>query len=163
MKFATDAPAPPRTWTEISAAAIEWNARIVRKYCPDAGIIAVLKADAYGHGAITAARALARSAEYFAVANLNEARVLRQGVPGRPILILSPALPEERPAIAAAGFIPTVSRYEEIAAYAALAGRTPLPVNLKIDTGMGRLGILLQEAAGLLQAARRLPGVEIRH
>jgi len=153
---------PPRTWAEISPAALRANARAVRRRCPEAGIIAVIKADAYGHGAALVAEALENDVAAFAVANLAEALTL-PATPARPVLILSPALPEERAPLAAAGFIPTISSAAELAAFAGLARTRPLPVSLKIDTGMGRAGAFSSEAAALLEAARTLAGIEVRH
>ena len=152
-----------RTWAEIHPDAIRANAGVVRKYCPQSGIIAVIKADAYGHGALTAAHALADRAEIFAVANLEEAQSLQNGGFHQPQLILSPALPGERAEMVAAGYLPTISDAGELAAFAALAKNQPVAVSLKVDTGMGRLGFLPGPAESLLQSAHQSPGIEIRH
>lgn len=163
VKVADDDLNSLRTWAEISPSAIRANAGVVRKYCPQSGIIAVLKADAYGHGANAAAAALADIVDFYAVANLTEARALRQMGLRKPTLILSPALPGERTAIAAEGFIPSVSSEEELAAFSDIAEPGSIEINLKIDTGMGRSGILLSKAAELLEAVRSRRGVTLRH
>jgi alanine racemase len=76
-----------------------------------------------------------------------------------PVFILGPALPEERAEIAARRFVPAISTVEEARAYAALAGADPLPVHLKIDTGMGRIGIWENEAVAAAREIQALPGL----
>jgi len=97
-----------RCWAEIDQSALRHNAAVVREHIGSAELLAVVKADAYGHGLIGVAQALANEAQLFGVANLNEAIQLRAMLP-HSILILGPALPEERSIIAERGFIPTVS------------------------------------------------------
>ena len=79
-------------------------------------MLAVVKANAYGHGLVGVAEALADDAQLFGVANLEEALTLRESLP-HPIVILGPATPEERPIIAEHGFIPTISSLEEAQAF----------------------------------------------
>lgn len=128
--------------------------------------MAVVKADAYGHGAELAAPILEQAgAAAFGVACLEEARKLRAVGVARPIYILSPVTPGELPAVAAAGLgvIPALSTVEEAAAYAALArthGRSQ-PVHLVIDTGMGRIGALVSEAVEIARRIAQMPGLVI--
>ena len=150
-----------RTWAEISASAIRANAEVVKKYCPDSQLIAVLKADGYGHGARLAARALGDAAAQIAVANVTEARELCEGGITRPILILSPALPMERREIIESGWIPTVSSLDEFQSYAAGAEGRRVAINLKVDTGMGRAGLLHDSAEALLQLAQSTSSIQI--
>jgi alanine racemase len=136
-----------RCWAEIDLAALRHNVAAARaQLAPGVKVMAVVKANAYGHGLRRVAEALAGHAEMFGVANVTEAEELRCYVDRMPIFILGPALPDERARIASARFIPAISTVEEARAYAALAGPEPLPVHLKLDTGMGRVGILEKDS-----------------
>lgn len=158
-------PEPLRCWAEIDLAALRHNARTVREAIGEnAGIMAVVKANAYGHGMAEAARALRDDARMFGVANLAEARALREalGEGAREIFILGPALAAERGEIVRRGFVPAVSTAEEAAAYAALAhGSRRIRIHLAIDTGMGRIGIWQEDARAVALEISRLPGLEI--
>lgn len=142
-----------RCWAEIDLAALERNLRLIRASLP-AGMryVAVVKADAYGHGLHqVAARLMHSGADLFAVANVTEAAALRELGPGWPILVLSPLLPEEDRFLAEYDLAATVSSLAEVNRYNALgknAGRV-IPVHLKIDTGMGRLGVWHEQAEAL--------------
>ncbi len=151
-------PLPPRCWAEIDLAALGRNLTRIRSTLP-AGtrVMSVVKADAYGHGLQpTAARLAQAGADLFAVANLTEAAALRDAVPDRPILLLGPLFPEEDAFLPGLDVAVTLSSADEIARFDALgraAGR-PIAVHLKIDTGMGRLGIWHEDAAALYQTVR---------
>ncbi len=129
-----------RCWAEIYQSALRHNAGVVRENIGSAELLAVVKADAYGHGLIGVARALANDAQLFGVANLEEAIQLRAKLP-HSIIILGPALPEERATIAERGFIPTVSTLEEAQELSRLVPDKVVTITFKIDTGMGRMGI----------------------
>ncbi|MFH1497486.1 MAG: alanine racemase [Verrucomicrobiota bacterium] len=159
---------PHRCWAEIDLAALERNLRLIRASLPaHMRYVAVVKADAYGHGLPqTAARLMHAGADLFAVANLAEAATLRELSPDWPVLVLSALLPDEDRHAVDYQVALTVSSPEEVdrfEAAAAGAGR-PLAVHLKIDTGMGRLGVWHEQAAPLYQKIRdaahlRLEGV----
>lgn len=161
-------PPPLRCWAEINLAALERNLRQIRAALPaHIRYVSVVKADAYGHGLHhVAARLMHAGADLFAVANLTEAAALRELGPGWPILVLSPLLPEEDLRAAGLEVALTVSSAGEVArldAAGATAGR-PLDIHLKIDTGMGRLGVWHEEIAPLYAQIRaashvRLAGV----
>src|SRR5215212_6210120 len=107
---------PLRCWAEIDLAALERNLRLIRASLPS-GIryVAVVKADAYGHGLHhVAARLMHAGADLFAVANVTEAAALRELGPGWPILILSPLLEEEDEALADGDLAATISAPEEV-------------------------------------------------
>ena len=146
-----------RCWAEIDRAALRHNARLVRERIGSSEMLAVVKANAYGHGLLGVAQALADDAHLFGVANLEEALMLRDSLP-HPIVILGPATPEERPVIAERGFIPTISSLEEAQAFDRLQ---PVAVNFKIDTGMGRMGVVQNEALEVFKRATALPNIEI--
>lgn len=151
-----------RCWAEIDFAALRHNVRAVRAHLGEAvRIMAVAKADAYGHGAQPVARALAPHVEMFAVANLREARELREAVAEAPIYLLGPALAEERAEIVARGFLPAISTLEEALAYDALAEGRRVPIHLTIDSGMGRIGVWEKEALKLAKQITALAGVQI--
>ncbi|MFL6584525.1 MAG: alanine racemase [Chthoniobacterales bacterium] len=132
---------PERTWAEIDLEALRHNAHVARQRVgPGVALLAVIKANAYGHGLAQIAKALASEAELFGVANLGEALETQRAIADRPVLILGPAFPAERPEIVAHGFIASVSSAEEAAAFAAEARQKTVQLNLVIDTGMGRMG-----------------------
>ncbi len=145
-----------RSVAEIDLAAIAHNVSVLRQRVgPDRPLCAVVKADGYGHGALTVAiAALGAGATWLAVAQPEEGAVLRAGGLDGPILLLSEPLDGTECALVAANDLrPTVYSAEMIDALAALG--TPLRVHLKVDTGMGRVGAAPSEVAGLV---RRIEG-----
>lgn len=156
---------PLRCWAEIDLAALERNLRLIRASLPThMRYVAVVKADAYGHGLPqAAARLMHAGADLFAVANLAEAAALREIGPGWPILLLSPLLPDEDPYLAEYDLIATVSTSDEVQRFNAVgqtSGR-PVTVHLKIDTGMGRLGVWHEEAQRLYDEIVAAPHVKL--
>jgi alanine racemase len=149
-----------RCWAEIDTAALRRNARTVRERIGSAEMLAVVKANAYGHGMIGVAKALASDVQLYGVANLEEAVALRTAVP-HPIMILGPALPRELPEIAARKFIPSISTFEEAEHLNQLAGEERAAINFKVDTGMGRMGVPEREALAVFQKVAALPGIHI--
>ena len=128
--------------------------------------MAVVKADAYGHGIETVAAAITESVDWFGVANLQEAVCVRRATELMPVpvLILGPALPSERAAIVRGGFCPVISTLEEAAAYEAEAcklGAERFALHLAVDTGMGRMGVWEEEAEGLIRAIGRMSSVRV--
>lgn len=126
--------------------------------------VAVVKADAYGHGLQqAAARLMHAGADLFAVANLGEATALREIGPGWPILLLSPLLPEEDAYVAEYELIATVSTSDEVQRLnrvGAQVGRRVV-VHLKIDTGMGRLGVWHEQAEKLYAEIAAAKNIEL--
>lgn len=156
---------PLRCWAEIDLAALERNLRLIRASLPPRmRYVAVVKADAYGHGLHNvAARLMHAGADLFAVANVTEAASLRELGPGWPILLLSPLLPEEDKFLAEYDLAATVSSTDEVARFDAVgraAGR-PISVHLKIDTGMGRLGVWHEHAAALWEKISAAPHLRL--
>jgi alanine racemase len=146
-----------RCWAEIDRAAFRHNAKVVRDRIGKAEMLAVVKANAYGHGAAGVAEALANDVQMFGVANLEEALALREKVQ-HPIITLSPTLPDERATVVEHGFIPTVSTFEEAEAF---AKHGKALINFKIDTGNGRMGVVEPEAVGVFKRIAALPKVDI--
>lgn len=156
-----------RTWAEVSLSALEQNYRTLRAQLrPGCRFLGVVKADAYGHGAVTVARELERlGCEMLAVAELNEALQLRGAGITLPILIFGATPVEFAGRVVAEGFTQTVFTPELAQALsdAAVSLGTSARVHIKLDTGMSRIGVLAWDAA---QAAREaaqlcvLPGLE---
>lgn len=147
-----------RCWAEIDRRALRHNARVARERLGEGTeLLAVVKANAYGHGMIEAAQALREEAQLFGVANLREAHQLRSSGIEQPILLLGPALPEERAAIVREGFIPSVSSLAEAREFAGGAAG----INFAIDTGMGRMGCWHEEAVAELEKIAALPGLKL--
>jgi alanine racemase len=149
-----------RCWAEIDRSALRHNAKVVRQRIGPAELLAVVKANGYGHGMVGVAQALAEDAQLFGVANLEEATELRTALP-HPIIILGPALPEERATIAERGFIPSISTLEEAQDFDRLAPGAHVSVNLKVDTGMGRMGVSEGEALEVFKKVSRFPHITI--
>ncbi len=156
---------PRRCWVEIDLAALERNLKLIRASLPPhIKYVAVVKADAYGHGLHhVAARLMHAGADLFGVANVAEAIALRELSNDWPILLLSPVLPDEDSYLADYNLAATVSSAEEIARFDAIgrAAGKPVAVHLKIDTGMGRLGVWHEEAGALYAAISAAPGVRL--
>ncbi|HEY3662915.1 MAG TPA: alanine racemase [Chthoniobacterales bacterium] len=147
-----------RCWAEVDSAALRHNAEVARERVGSrTELLAVVKANGYGHGMIEVADALRVSADLFGVANLHEAQELRGSGITQPILILGPALPNERAEIRDGGFIATVSSLEEARAFAGnRAG-----INFAVDTGMGRMGCWQDDALAQLEQIARIPGLQL--
>ncbi len=149
----------------IDLRALRANFRELRRWCgPQVKIMAVVKADAYGHGLLPVAKTLAEAgADAFGVAYLQEGLRLRQAGIRQPILLLMGVLPEEAAAAVQADldialFRPDIAA--SVAAQAQLQGKKAR-VQVKIDTGMGRLGILPQDVMPFLESLASLSGIEI--
>lgn len=146
-----------RCWAEIDRSALRHNAQVVRDRIGSAEMLAVVKANAYGHGLMGVAETLAEQVQLFGVANLEEAMALRERF-HLPVIILGPSLPEEVPTIVERGFIPTISTFEEGQAFDRV-GKTL--VNFKIDTGMGRMGAVQTEAVEIFKRVAALSKIEV--
>jgi alanine racemase len=155
-----------RAWVEIDAGAIESNARAISRHIGGrTALRAVVKADGDGHGAVAVARAaLAGGASSFGVATLAEGVELRRAGIHAPVLVLGNLTqPEELRSCLRWQLMPTVSTMRQVLLcqhLASAAGR-PLPLQLKLDTGMARLGADWQEAARLGAALAELDAIHL--
>jgi alanine racemase len=145
------------SWIEINLGVLKSNIRALRAAIPaQTEVIFVVKADAYGHGAVPIARAAAEEGiTWFAVAYLDEALKIRAALPEVNLLVLGVVATEAMDELLDQRIFPVVTSLEHgqmLAAAARSRGRV-LPVHLKVDTGMGRLGVQWHEAA---EAVRQL-------
>ena len=136
---------PLRAWTEIDLSAYERNLKNIKNALPKhLEFISVVKADAYGHGLPQIVeRSLQSGIKAFAVANIHEAFEIRNIGVGWPILLLGALLPGEEHFIPNSDFIPTISSLDELSRLnkACEDSNASVDIHLKVDTGMGRLGI----------------------
>lgn len=142
----------------VDLAAIRSNVAALREHAGDAAVMAVVKADGYGHGLLPSARAaLAGGASWLGVAQVEEALALREAGISAPVLawLYAPGAPLDR-AVAAHVDLSVAARWalDRVVAAARSTGVTAR-VHLKVDTGLGRNGVTRQELADLLDAALR--------
>lgn len=129
------------TRAEINRAALQHNAGIIRRLSGEASVLGVVKADAYGHGMISAAQAIAGQVDAFAVAFLDEALILRDAGFNQPIVLLEGCFSAaELPICAHHNLQPVVHEQSQLDAILTSRLIHPLAVWLKVDTGMHRLG-----------------------
>ncbi|MCU0483831.1 MAG: alanine racemase [Chloroflexi bacterium] len=165
-------PRLPRTaWLEIDLEQLRANVNAIRAAAPRAALDVVVKADAYGHGAVAAGTAaLAGGASGLCVATLDEALELRAAGLRAPILVLFAIPPDGAPVAARAGI--AISASDPVLLQRALAAdasarrraRRPMPdleVQLAIETGLGRDGLSAEEAVAAAHAIGLLPGVRL--
>ena len=156
---------PHRCWAEIDLDALRNNLAWLRhRIGPGNHILTVVKADAYGHGLRQIAALLLQSGtDVFGVANLDEARDIRAVGRGWPILMLGACLPEETERAIKDNVMPTLSSLAAARRFSKAAGKLKKTVraHIKVDTGMGRLGVPASDAPQLIQAATKLPHLEI--
>ncbi len=164
--FSADVDPCQRAWVEVSPQAIEANAAaLCRHLAKRCSLMAVVKADGYGHGAVTVARAaLKGGATCLGVATLQEGIELRQAGIEAPVLLLGNLTqPEELRSCLDWALMPTLSGMREALLCQNLADGTgrPFPVQLKLDTGMARLGCDWEEGPRLVDAIRQLENLEL--
>ena len=151
------------TWVEVDLSAIQSNAHAINAYTQGKPLIAVIKADAYGHGAIQVAEALCEKAAMYAVATVAEAVALRTAGVRKPVLVLFNALQAQAETIIE--YQLTSSVYEPMLcnalSRAAQAKGTSVKVHLDVDTGMNRGGIWYTEGVDFLKWLTSLEGIEI--
>ena len=157
----------PRAVAYIDLSALEENYRTIRAYLPpQVTVLCVVKADAYGHGAVECARRLeASGAEYFGVATVDEGMELRESGIASPILVMSGIFPwddvtclfRDRLAPVVYDFA-TLERIEE----EGLRHGEPLDVHIKVDTGMGRLGFSVDDLSYVAERIRQMTKVKLQ-
>ena len=155
-------PLQSRCWAEVDLAALRHNVAAIRRRIDSARLMAVVKADAYGHGLAEVARTLQNcGVDAFAIANLAEALALREVVGPAPLILLfGAAFAFEVDALLAHNITPTITTLAEAKRIAA-AARRRVDVHVEIDTGMGRVGFWQAEAGVALQQIAALPQLQI--
>ncbi len=151
-------------WAEVDLDAICHNFALVRQAAGGAGVLAVVKANAYGHGDIPVARALGQAgAAGFAVSSLGEALRLREAGIGLPLLVMGYTDPACAAELAKADILQAVfsSEYAAALSAAATAAGVRCRIHIKADTGMSRLGFPVQGEGGAEEVLRvaSLPGL----
>lgn len=156
-----------RAWVEIDLDALAHNVRTLRQFIsPQTELMAVVKADAYGHGSIRIAETVLQwGATWLATATLGEGIELRQAGITAPILILGAInTPEEIRAIVHWHLQPTICNIQQALLFSDTLGQIDevLPVHLKLDTGMSRLGTLWTQATEFVRLVQKLPNLNIK-
>jgi len=153
------------TWAEIDLAALAHNLRLIRKRIgPDVRILAAVKANAYGHDAVECARRLEKEgADWFGVAIPEEGIELRSAGITRPVLCLGGFWQGQESACIQQHLTPVIYRLDILDALnsAAADAHATIDVHVKIDTGMGRLGIRVDEVSDFAEAIKRFPHVRV--
>ena len=148
-------------WVEIDLSAVADNARWVVSRLEGAKLMAVVKADAYGHGAIEVARvALKAGAASLGVRDLSEADALRRAKIKAPIHLLFPILPEQAPDAVRLGVSVTVDDAAQARALSA-AAKTRVGVHVDVDSGLGRWGVAPRALPELMRALAKLKKVRV--
>jgi alanine racemase len=150
--------AQKNTWVEVDLRVLADNARrILSELRPETALVCVVKANAYGHGMMQVARTAARQGvKWFAVAHVHEASRLREALDEDvSIVVLGVADAGDVPLLLQKQIIPIVVSDEHAAALSAEAA------HLKIDTGMGRLGVPHEQAVALMDRISKWPGIDV--
>ena len=151
-------------WAEVDLSAVRHNVGVLRACAAPAAVCAVVKAGAYGHGAVPVARAaLEGGAAGLAVALVDEGVELREAGIGAPVLVLSEPPDTAAEVVVTAGLTPTVATPGTVRALGAAARRagTRLAVHMKVDTGMHRVGVAPEAAAALAAAVAEEPALRL--
>jgi len=152
------------TWAEVDTRCIAENAKALAELGrrKGLGLIAVVKADGYGHGAVPAAKAaLAGGAQALAVALPEEGAALREAGVEAPILVMGAYVPGTLEVYQRYSLMATVGDFRQLRALANQATGRAVQVQLKVDTGMGRLGVLPQDALALAKEAYEARCIEV--
>lgn len=155
-----------RAWVEIDHQALAHNVQVLKKsLAPQTALMAVVKADAYGHGVLKVAETVLKNgATWLAIATLGEGVELREAGITAPILILGATnTKEEIEAIAYWNLQPTLCTVEQVQLFSATMAKLgqTLPVHLKIDTGMSRLGTRWEDAADFIEIVHQAKNLNI--
>jgi len=148
-------------WIELRTDRLVKNLQTLRDCSGQTDILAVIKANAYGHGLREIASSLAGKVTYFGVATLREALELKEHQPQTPVFLFGHLFAPELPAALLGGITLSVSslkKAREISDLSQSLGRKT-SIHVKVDTGMGRMGILAREAADSIEEIAKLEGL----
>jgi alanine racemase len=152
-------------WAEIDLDALAHNVRLLAERARPARLYAVVKANAYGHGAVAVGRAaLEAGADALAVVCVDEGEELRRGGITAPVLVMGHTPATDAARIVALGLEPSVGGPElpEALSPLARARGAEVPIHLELETGFGRHGLLPDAAVALAERARALPGLRVK-
>jgi len=152
-------------WAEIDLDALASNVRLMGARAAPARLYAVVKANAYGHGAVACGRAaLEAGAHGLAVVCVDEAEELRRAGLSAPVLVVGSTPATDADRVVSLGLMPTVGDGELVEALAAAAARhgVTVPIHLEVETGLNRHGLSPQACVALAERARATPGIEVR-
>ena len=153
------------SWAEISLSALKANFKALQKLAKGSEVLPVVKANAYGHGLVPVSKVLLQAgAKFLAVAFVQEGVELRRAGFDCPILVLTPTLPAEMPALLKNRLTPQVSSVEgalELSRAARKLQIKNLVVHVKIDTGMARVGVQASRALKEISEIQKIPGIRI--
>jgi len=152
----------PRAWAEVDLAALQHNLAVAHRHF-GRDLIAVVKADAYGHGLPRVAKAMDGKVRFLGVATVDEAQAVREAGVENPVFLLGPSLAEERREFVRLGVTPSLSSLDEAEDFARIGRETNSPVraHLMVDTGMGREGVLPSQLGAIWPMLDALDGLEI--
>ncbi|MDD5115672.1 MAG: alanine racemase [Candidatus Omnitrophica bacterium] len=153
------------TWAQVNLDNLEHNFRQVKsRLRPHTKVLVTVKADAYGHGLVPVARRLSEAGvDYLGVASIDEGIKLRKARLKVPILVLGVVLKQDISSLFTFKLTPTVCDYELACALSKKAStlKTPMRLHIKVDTGMGRIGVAYKDAFELVKKIHRLKSVVI--
>ncbi len=155
------------TWAEVDLKAIRYNFHQLKRLTQrPAGILCVVKGDAYGHGLVKVAELLDRlGAHFFGVSDIAEGILLRKNGITKPILLFESTLPFHARQIFDYNLIPTICTMElacSLHRYAKSRGGRRIDIHIDVDTGMGRLGVWHEEAGDFIHRVNRLSNLSIK-
>jgi alanine racemase len=153
------------TCARIDLEALSRNFKEAAHRAEGSKVLAVVKAQAYGHGAVPVSqRLISLGAHMLGVALIEEGRELREAGIIAPILVMGAMFPSQAEAVATLQLTPVLSTlsFAQALSLAAESRKTTIPVHVKIDTGMGRIGVPPEEALEFITDLRRLPGIQVQ-
>ena len=152
-----------RTWVEVDLGAVRENVKKIKEKVKPSKVLACIKADGYGLGALPIAKEIEKDVDIFGLATVTEAKELRKGEIKKPLFILGTILPEEAEEAVKNNLVLTLCS-EELALALSKEGKRQnkrVRVHLKVDTGMGRLGILPSDVLPFIKKIQRLPNLSL--
>jgi alanine racemase len=153
------------TWVEISLSKLRRNYQRIRELAGPRKVMAVIKADAYGHGAVPVSKCLAAcGVDWFGLATVEEALELRAAGIQQPILLLGGLYMSDPAHLIEYQLTPSISSTMRLDTYAECARRygRPIEFHLKVDSGLGRLGLPLDRIAAFVEHYRELKGLQMK-
>jgi alanine racemase len=153
------------TWVEISLSKLRRNVQCIRELAGARKVMAVIKADAYGHGAVPVAKCLAECGmDWFGVATVEEAVELRAAGIHQPVLLLGGLYMSDPAHLIEYRLTPSISSTMRLDTYAECARRygQPIEFHLKVDSGLGRLGLPLDRVKAFVDHYRELEGLQLK-